>query len=220
MSIKIKWFFENKQHPINWLLDLDLNLKELSDLTEKNEDCYCEVFNDSTIKKIKSFFPVGIHTKMSGFQGSAKEKFGQISDHVGKLLKEARGLLADLDGEEVLKYEAYDYDDASASDDDDESTDDDKDDVSGDMRSHAVTDQDLLNLLGVRSFEELDENEKEIYVKAIRDQSSHYAHVTNPSSDVREEPPGDQCDEIHPGQDGHEPSDIWWPPPSDADTVP
>ena len=194
---------------VNWLLDLDLNLKELSDLTEKNEDCYCEVFNDSTIKKIKSFFPVGIHTKMSGFQGSAKEKFGQISDHVGKLLKEARGLLADLDGEEVLKYEAYDYDDASASDDDDESTDDDKDDVSGDMRSHAVTDQDLLNLLGVGSFEELDENEKEIYVNTIRDQSSHYAHVTNPSSDVREEPPGDQCDEIHPGQDGHEPSDIW-----------
>ena len=84
---------------VNWLLDLDLNLKELSDLSGKSEDCYCEVFNDSTIKKIKSFFPIGIHTKMSGFQGSAKDKFGQISAHVEKLLTEARGLLADVDGE-------------------------------------------------------------------------------------------------------------------------
>ena len=84
---------------VTWLLELDLNMKDLSDLAAKSEDCYCEIFNDSTIKMIKAFFPINIHTKMSGFQGTAKERFGQISAHVECLLKQARGLLADVDGD-------------------------------------------------------------------------------------------------------------------------
>ena len=84
---------------VTWLLELDLNMKDLSDLAAESEDCYCEIFNDSTIKMIKAFFPIGIHTKMSSFQGTAKERFGQISAHVECLIKQARGLLADVDGD-------------------------------------------------------------------------------------------------------------------------
>ena len=90
---------------------------------------------------------------MSGFEGTARDKFGQISDLVDKLHMDNRGLLADLDGEEVPDD---DYE-ASASDDEVESTDDDQDDVRGDIQGYAVTNKDLLNMLGVIRFEELDE---------------------------------------------------------------
>ena len=188
-----------------------------------NEDAYCEVYNDSTIKKIKSYFPIKIHTQMSGFGGTARDKFGQISVLVDKLHKDSRGLLADLDGEEVLDN---DYE-GTFSDDEEESTDDDEDDVSGDMRSHNITNQDVLNLLGVSCFKELeaddvtkegvddnkDEAEEEIYVNISRCLPSYFPAVARPSvfvSDVREEPPGEISDErydvgvLRPGPSDHE----------------
>ena len=88
---------ENVRLRVKWLLDVDLLMKDLSELAATNEDAYCEVYNDSTIKTIKSYFPIKIHTQMSGFEGTARDKFGQISDLVDKLHKDNRGLLADLD---------------------------------------------------------------------------------------------------------------------------
>ena len=82
---------------VKWLLEIDLVLKDLSELAKTNMECYCEIFNDSTLKTIKSFFPLIIHKKMSGFQGSSKDRFGQISALVEKLLKDDRRLLADVD---------------------------------------------------------------------------------------------------------------------------
>ena len=87
---------------VEWLLGVEVLMGELVDLAETNEDCYCETYNDSTIKKIKSFFPLPIHKKMSGFQGSAKDKFGQISALVKKLHGEDRDLLADVDGDDAV----------------------------------------------------------------------------------------------------------------------
>ena len=87
-----------------------------------------------------------------------------------------------------------------------------------------VTNQDVLNLLGVSSFEELkaddvtkegvDENkdEEEIYVNISRGLPSYFAAVTRPSvfvNDVREEPPGEISDErydvgeLRPGPSDH-----------------
>lgn len=102
---------------VEWLLELNLVMKDLSDLAKTNMDCYCEKYNDSTIKKIKSFFPFTIHSKMSGFEGSSKEKFEQMSDLVEMLLKSSRSLLADVDVEEDLNH---DDEESSASDDKDD----------------------------------------------------------------------------------------------------
>ena len=49
---------------VKWLMDVDLLMKDLSDLAAINEELYCEVYNDSTLSKIKSFFPIKIHTEM------------------------------------------------------------------------------------------------------------------------------------------------------------
>ena len=108
---------------VKWLMDVDLLMKELAELAAINEEFYCEVYNDSTLSKIKSFFPIKIHTEMTRFKGTAKDKFGRISNLVEKLHKADRGLLSDLDGEEVPNHN--DDDEASASDDEGNSTDDD-----------------------------------------------------------------------------------------------
>ena len=113
---------EHVRQRVEWLLELNLIMKDLSDLAKTNMDCYCETYNDSTIKKIKSFFPFTIHNKMSRFEGSSKEKFEQISSLVETLLKNSRSLLADVDGEEIPDY---DDKEASASDEDDLTDDDD-----------------------------------------------------------------------------------------------
>ena len=85
---------------VKWLMDIDLLMKELSDLAAINEEFYCEVYNDSTLRKIKSFFPIKIHTEMSRFRGAANERFDRISNLVEKLHKDDRGLLVDLDDED------------------------------------------------------------------------------------------------------------------------
>ena len=137
----------------------------------------------------------------------------------------SQGLLADLDGEEVFDN---DYE-GTFSDDEEESTDDDEDIVSGDVRSNPVTNQDVLNILGVCSFEELEANdatkeeldddndELEVHVNTAKCQSSYFAAVTKyrPEvfvSNVREEPLGgipeepNKVDEPRTGTD-HEPGD-------------
>ena len=96
------------------------------------------------------------------------------------------------------------------------------------MRSNTVTNQDVLNLLGVISFEELEESdddnrkvedikdEEGIYVNISKCLPRYSAAVTRPSvfvSEVREEPPGEisegryDVDELRPGPDDHEPGD-------------
>ena len=63
---------ENVRLRVKWLLDVDLLMKDLSELAAMNEDAYCEVYNDSTIKMIKSYFPIKIHTQMSGSTNSTR----------------------------------------------------------------------------------------------------------------------------------------------------
>ena len=191
---------------VEWLLGLDLIMKDLADLAKTNMDCYCETYNDSTIKKIKSFFPFTIHNKMSEFQGSAKEKFEQISNLVEKLLKSSRSLLADVDGEEVPDHE----DKESSTSDDGESTED-VDDYNDAKGGYTLTNQEVLDLLGVSCVKDLechedndDEDEAEdnesgsgVNVNMNRGPSSYFAAVTRykplvfaTKINVGDEPPG------------------------------
>ena len=101
---------------MEWLLTMELLIKDLMDLAAEDEDCYCEVYNPTMLRQIKAFFPIKNHEEMSKFHGSAKEKFEQLYDYVLELRQCSQAVLKDDDPGPTDEDDLYD--DASGSDDD------------------------------------------------------------------------------------------------------
>ena len=59
---------------LEWLLAMELLLKELTELAEKSKDNYCEVYNNTVLRRLKNLFPRSIHKDFVKFDGGAEEK--------------------------------------------------------------------------------------------------------------------------------------------------
>ena len=82
---------------MEWLLSVELLVKDLIELAEQDEDCYCEVYNPTMLRQLKSFFPLKNHEDMSKFQGSVKDKFSQLYDYIIELRECSQVILKDID---------------------------------------------------------------------------------------------------------------------------
>ena len=60
--IKNKGFCTMQQ--MEWLLSVELFVKDLMKLAEEDEDCYFEVYNPTMLRQLKSFFPLKNHVKI------------------------------------------------------------------------------------------------------------------------------------------------------------
>ena len=82
---------------LEWLLAMELLLKELTELAEKSKDNYCEVYNNTVLRRLKNLFPRSIHKDFVKFDGGAEEKIASIYSYIIDLRKETQELLTDVD---------------------------------------------------------------------------------------------------------------------------
>ena len=89
--------FIHTKAKVEWLMEVQLLLKDLFDLAAKDDDSYCEVYNTSSLNSLKSFFPYKIHNDLNKFKGSIKEKMEQMLDYIKELFDEANEMYRDLE---------------------------------------------------------------------------------------------------------------------------
>ena len=82
---------------VEWFMKLELLLKDLFKLASKDEDCYCEVYNSSTLRCVHNLFNAVNHEVLNGFSGSAKRQLESILDYVVGLRNNAKLQLQKLD---------------------------------------------------------------------------------------------------------------------------
>ena len=86
---------------VEWLLQVELTLKDLSDLAAKDANCYCEVYNTSMLQSVKNFFPHAIHTDLNrklNRNAPVKEQLDVILSHVETMREEQQELFKDVGG--------------------------------------------------------------------------------------------------------------------------
>ena len=68
---------------LDWLMQLELLLKDVFELAKLSEDSYCEFFSPSLLKSIKAFFPYTMCEELSKtLSGSTKDKMEQLYDYI------------------------------------------------------------------------------------------------------------------------------------------
>ena len=82
---------------LEWLLAMELLLKELTELAEKSKDNYCEVYNNTVLRSLKNLFPRSIHKDFVKFSGGAEEKITSIYSYIVDFRKETQSLHTDVD---------------------------------------------------------------------------------------------------------------------------
>ena len=91
----------NVKSRVEWLMEAKLLLKDLFDLANQDDDCYCEVCCSSTLLSLKSLFPAKIHTDLNKFRGSVKERMEEMYDYLDQLFEETNEILRDLDEDKL-----------------------------------------------------------------------------------------------------------------------
>ena len=83
---------------IQWLLEIELLLGELVQLSTINQDLYCEVFKPSTMRELKSVFPYAMCEEMAEtVVGDCKKKMEMLQIYIVGKRKIVQKLLGDTD---------------------------------------------------------------------------------------------------------------------------
>ena len=70
---------------VEWLLELELSLKDIIDLGHKNSDMDREAFSGGTISKILALFPLVVQATLTVCKGDGKERMLGIVEEIAKL---------------------------------------------------------------------------------------------------------------------------------------
>ena len=83
---------------LDWLMQLELLLKDVFELAKLSEDSYCEFYNQTLLRIIKSFFPYTMCEELSiELSGSVKNKMEQLYDYVISKRTTVQDMLKDSD---------------------------------------------------------------------------------------------------------------------------
>ena len=83
---------------LDWLMQLELILKDVFELAKLSEDSYCEFYNPTLLRSIKSFFPYTMCEELSiELSGSVKNKMEQLYDYVISKRTTVQDMLKDSD---------------------------------------------------------------------------------------------------------------------------
>ena len=97
---------------VEWLLKVELLMKDLFDLAAKDTNCYNEVYNMSMLHSVKNFFPLTIHSELNHKlkrHAPVKEQLDVILDHVQTMKEEQQELYKDVGGADTGEGPKVDY---------------------------------------------------------------------------------------------------------------
>ena len=86
----------NVKNQVEWLLSLELCIKDIFDLAENNEDMDREAFNSSMFKTLINLFPLEVHCDMVNVNGGIKSKIEAIFTHVTDKREELQKILTNI----------------------------------------------------------------------------------------------------------------------------
>ena len=83
---------------LDWLMQLELLLKDVFELAKLSEDSYCEFYNPTLLRSIKSFFPYTMCEELSKeLSGSTKDKMEQLYDYIVSKRSTVQDMFKDSD---------------------------------------------------------------------------------------------------------------------------
>ena len=86
----------NVKNQVEWLLSLELCIKDIFDLAEKNEDMDREAYNSSMFRTLINLFPLEVHCDMVNVNGGIKSKIEAIFTHVTDKREELQKILTNI----------------------------------------------------------------------------------------------------------------------------
>ena len=86
----------NVKNQVEWLLSLELCIKDIFDLAEKNEDMDREAYNSSMFRTLISLFPLEVHSDMVNVNGGIKAKIKALFTHVTAKREEHQKILTNI----------------------------------------------------------------------------------------------------------------------------
>ena len=91
----------NIKAQVEWLMTLELTLKDIFDIGDENEDMYCEAYSPSMVRTVKNLFPLNILEEMTEFTGTAKDRLSALYKYIGVLRMKRQEIFKDLDSAEA-----------------------------------------------------------------------------------------------------------------------
>ena len=90
---------------LEWLMSLELLLKEVFQLTTLSKDMYCEIFSPSTLRSIKSFFPYYLLEEMCLLpHDTTKNTMEGLYNFIIDLREKIQLIIRDTGGDGVLDF--------------------------------------------------------------------------------------------------------------------
>ena len=117
---------------LQWLMDMEILMRDIIQLTETSEDLRSEFFNMTTLKAVKGLFPYSILEKLQDEpRGSTRIEMESIYNYVSNRRDKIKKMLRDVEGPSAIdkskKYVATLDDNAVDEDNDSNSSEDDGD---------------------------------------------------------------------------------------------
>ena len=90
---------------LEWLMSLELLLKEVFHLTTLSKDMYCEIFSPSTLRSIKSFFPYYLLEEMCSLpHDTTKNTMEGLYNFIIDLREKIQLIIRDSGSDSVLDF--------------------------------------------------------------------------------------------------------------------
>ena len=82
---------------VEWLLQIEICIKDIFDVAELSDDMDREAFNNSTYRSLIQLFPLDIHMELAKIKGNVKAQTEALYAHVMTKRSELQSVLKDFD---------------------------------------------------------------------------------------------------------------------------
>ena len=82
---------------VEWLLQIEICIKDIFDVAELSDDMDREAFNTSTYRTLIQLFPLDIHTELAKIKGNVKAQTEALFKHIVTTRAELQSVLKDFD---------------------------------------------------------------------------------------------------------------------------
>ena len=82
---------------VEWLLQIEIFIKDIFEVAELSDDMDREAFNNSTYRTLIQLFPLDIHTELAKIKGNCKAQTEALYKHIVSTRAELQSVLKDFD---------------------------------------------------------------------------------------------------------------------------
>ena len=83
---------------VEWLISLEITLKDIMELAQDDEEMEMEAYNGSMLSSIRLLFPFDIEEDLAKIRGTGKYKVSKIIEYIGTLREGRQEMLKDREG--------------------------------------------------------------------------------------------------------------------------